>query len=63
MFLQRVKLDSNIIRVLAHHVKEQALQVHELCVVGVILPGGDLNSILCLAAEVLLDVVDDNCFA
>lgn len=44
---------------MTYHIEEQALQVHQLSVEGIVLPGRDLNSILGLAAEVLLDVIND----
>jgi hypothetical protein len=61
VLLESLKLYPNISWVLAHHIKEQPLQVHEFSVVWVVFPSGDLNSILRLAAEIFPDVVDDYC--
>ena len=61
VLLEEVKLVADVFWVLACHVKEQALQVHQLRVLRIILPGRDLNSIPRLAAEVFFDIIDDDC--
>ena len=60
MLLEEVQLVTHVIWVLARHIQKKALKVHQLRVMGVILPRCDLNSITRLAAEVFLDIVDDD---
>jgi len=61
VLFESIKIHPYVSWVLAHHIKEQPLKVHEFSVVRVILPGGDLNSILGLAAEIFPDVVNNYC--
>ena len=61
MFLEHLQVLTDVNGLLANHVQQQSLQVHQLRVVRVVLPGRDLNSVSRLAAEVLLDVVNDYC--
>ena len=61
VFLEHFKVLSDVVWLLVNHIEQQSLQVHQLRIVRIVLPGRDLNSVFRLAAEVLLDVVNDYC--
>jgi len=60
MLLEEVKVDADVLRVLADHFQEDVHQVLELGIDWVVTPSKNLNSILRLAAEVFFNVVNDN---
>ena len=61
VILEHLEVLSDVVWLLEDHIQQQSLQVHQLRIVRVVLPGRDLNSVFRLAAEVLLDVVNDYC--
>ena len=61
--LKEIKLHPEILWLQPDHLDEQVHQILQLSVDGVVAPSQDLNSIGFLAAEILLQIVDDDAFA
>ncbi len=59
---ESVKVDADVVRLLASHVKQKSLVVDELSVVWIIAPCDDLDTVAWLPHKVLPDVVNDDDF-